>query len=51
MMRSEVVLALADVASKGRYEMTPTGAKHMNEVFEAVAQLVNELEAEENSNE
>lgn len=47
MKRSEVVLALANIASKGKYEVTPAGAKVMDEVFVAVANLINELEAEE----
>ncbi len=49
MKRSEIVLALANVASKGKYEVTPAGAKIMNEVFIEVANLINELEAEEAS--
>jgi ATP-dependent protease HslVU (ClpYQ) ATPase subunit len=45
--RSEVVAALADIASRGKYEVSPIGARQMNEVFEHVAKLINELEAEE----
>jgi pyruvate dehydrogenase E2 component (dihydrolipoamide acetyltransferase) len=33
MKRSQVVIALADIASKGKYEVSPAGAKHMNEVL------------------
>lgn len=45
--RSEVVIALANIASKGKYEVSPDGARVMNRVFEEVADLINELEAEE----
>lgn len=45
--RSEVVIALADVASRGKYEVSPAGAKQMNAIFDEVAKLINELEAEE----
>jgi len=47
MKRSQIVTALANVASQGKYEVTPEGAKKMNAVFELVAGLINELEAEE----
>lgn len=47
MKRSEIVLALAEVASKGKYEVTPQGARQMNAIFEKTAQLINELEEEE----
>ena len=47
MRDSEIVIALADIASKGKYEVTPVGASHMNKVFLQVAQLINKLEAEE----
>lgn len=47
MKRSEIVIALADIASKGRYEVMPSGARIINQVFDQVAQLINELEAEE----
>ncbi len=47
MLRSQVVIALANMASKGKYEVTPDGARAMNDLFERVAALVNELEAEE----
>lgn len=47
MKRSAVVKALADVASKGRYEVNPEGARHMNAVFALAADLINELEAKE----
>jgi hypothetical protein len=49
MKRSEIVIALANVASKGKYEVTPQGAKIMNDVFAQAAALINELEAEENA--
>lgn len=47
MKRSQVVIALANVASKGKYEVTPAGSKTMNDVFVAVAELINKLEEEE----
>jgi hypothetical protein len=47
MKASEVVRALADVASKGKYTVDPSGAKILNDVFRAAADLINTLEAEE----
>lgn len=47
MKRSEIVTALATIASQGKYEVNPEGARKMNAVFTAVAGLINELEAEE----
>jgi len=47
MVRSQVVIALANLASKGKFEVTPAGSAAMNEVFVAVAELINELEAQE----
>lgn len=47
MKRSEIVTALANIASKGEYKVDPNGAKIMNRVFELTANLINELEAEE----
>jgi hypothetical protein len=45
---SQVVSALADMASQGRYDnVTPQGARNMNAVFELVASLINKLEADE----
>lgn len=49
MRRSKIVLALAEVASQGRYTVDPAGARKMNAVFDAAARLINELEAEENN--
>jgi hypothetical protein len=49
MERSKVVIALAEIAAQGTYKVTPAGAQRMNAVFEAVANLINELEAEENA--
>lgn len=46
-MRSKVILALANIASQGRYQVTPEEARHMNAIFEKVAEIINELEAEE----
>lgn len=46
-----VLVALAGIASQGRYTVDPKGAKNMNAVFDEVAQLINELEAEESTNE
>lgn len=51
MKRSQIVQALADIASKGQYNVNPAGARHMNEIFIAVAALINDLEAEENNSE
>ena len=47
MKRSEIVKALADIASQGKYNVDPKGARLINSVFEQVAALINELEAEE----
>lgn len=47
MERSKIVLALAEIASQGRYTVDPAGSRKMNAVFDAVAKLINELEAEE----
>jgi len=47
MKASEVVRALAEVASKGKYTVDPGGAKVMNEVFQAAADLINAMEAQE----
>ena len=45
---SQIVIALADMASKGKYDnVTPVQARNMNAIFEAVAQVINELEAAE----
>ena len=43
MKRSEIVSALAELASQGTYNVKPPVARQMNAIFEAVAQL----EAEE----
>ena len=45
--RSEIVKALADIASQGTYQVKPAMARQMNAVFEWTAQLINELEADE----
>jgi len=47
MKRSEVVTALANLASQGTYQVKPTQAAEINAIFEHVANLINELEAEE----
>ena len=47
MVRSKVVQALADLASSGRYTVDPAGARNITALYEVVAQLINELEAEE----
>ena len=45
---SQVVSALADMASQGRYDnVTKQGSRNMNALFEMVAQLINALEAQE----
>ena len=47
MKQSEIVRALAQLASEGVYNVKPEGAQKMNQVFAAVAGLINELEAKE----
>ena len=45
---SQVVIALADMASQGKYDnVTPDAARKMNALFELVATLINNLEEEE----
>lgn len=45
---SEVVIALANLASQGVYkEVSPAGARSMNEIFDKAAELINDLEADE----
>jgi hypothetical protein len=47
---AKVVEALANLASRGTYNnVTPAIAKEMNELFEAVAQLINKLESQNDS--
>ena len=42
---SQIVIALADMASNGKYDnVTPQQAQNMNALFEAVAQVINQLE-------
>lgn len=49
---SQVVLALADLASKGKYDnVTPEGARAMNNLFVLVAELINKLEESESEGE
>jgi hypothetical protein len=54
MKRSEIVIALADLASKVSLQVTPgnirTLAEQTNTLFADAARLINELEAEENAN-
>ena len=47
MTRAQIVQALANIASQGKYEVSPDGARRMNAIFDAAADLINELEAEE----
>ena len=47
MTRSQIVQALADLASQGRYSVDPAGARNMTALYEAVAGVINSLEAEE----
>ena len=49
--RSKIVIALAEIASQGKYEVSLAGAQKMNAVFVEVAKLINELEAEEKAEE
>jgi len=51
MKDSQIVLALAEIASKGKYEVLPEGARQLTAVFEMVAGLVNRLEAREKADE
>lgn len=46
---AQVVIALANMASKGKYDnVTPAEAREMNAIFDAAAELINQLEAAEN---
>jgi hypothetical protein len=45
-----IIKALADIASQGTYQLRPTQAAEMNNVFLAVAELINFIEAEETNN-
>ena len=51
MKASQIVKALADLASKGKYNVTRDGANEMNDIFEEAARLINELEAHESQGE
>lgn len=48
---AQIVVALADMASKGKYDnVTPAAARQMNAIFDAAAALINQLEdAEKNA--
>ncbi len=50
MIKSVVVKQLADMASQGRYTVDPAGAQRMNTLFMQVAEVINQLEAEEAKN-
>lgn len=48
MKRSQTILRLANLASKGRYDnVTPAAAREMNQLFEDVAVIINQMEEEE----
>ena len=47
MKDSEIVLALANVASQGKYNITIADAQKMTALYEQVATLINNLEAAE----
>ncbi len=47
---SQIVTALANLASSGKYEVTPQAAKAMNALFEVTAELINALEEAEKLN-
>lgn len=47
MFKSVVVKQLADMASQGKYNVDPQGAANMTALYQAVAKVINELEAEE----
>lgn len=52
MKRSEIVTALANMASRGKYDdVSPAQAAQWNLLFREAADLINELEAEENESE
>ncbi len=47
---SEVIIALADMASRGKYDnVTPVMAKQWDRLFVLVAELINKLEEQENN--
>ena len=47
MKQSEIVIALANMASRGRYDITLPEAAEMNKLFVRAAALVKELEEAE----
>ena len=47
MLRSQVVIRLANLASSGKYEVQPAEAQAMTQLYQEVAAVINELEAEE----
>lgn len=47
MLRSKIVLQLAELASQGKYTVSPKEATYINDLFVRVADLINELEAAE----
>ena len=47
MKDSEIVLALANIASQGKYNITIADAQKMTALYEQVATLINKLEAAE----
>ena len=47
MKPSQIVIELADMASKGKYVVTPPEARKMNELFDKVATLINHMEEAE----
>ena len=51
MKPSQIVIELANMASSGRYEVTPPEALRMNELFKSVATLINHMEAAEKEQE
>lgn len=45
---SQIVIALADMASAGKYDnVTREGAKRMDELYRLVAELINHMEEQE----
>ncbi len=48
-LKSVVVQRLANLASEGRYSVTPNEARLMNALFVLVAEVINDLEAEESA--
>ena len=51
MIRSQIVIRLANLASSGTYEVQPAEAAAMTELYSEVAKVINSLEEEEKGGE